>query len=270
MAKEKVCGIYQLKNKVNGKIYIGQSRDIYMRWTKHKNTAFNKNSKDYDVLLYKAIRKYGWDNFEKSIIETCSIEELDEKEKYYIEKYKSYDTTNIGYNLRYGGQHGALCNGLSEEARKKISQSHMGKTWTEEHKKRHSKLMSGGNAPKAVRVHCDGKWYDCIKDCAEYYGVEHYAMIAYLNKSEKMPWKFYELDLHREGETRDDYPLTSRIPIICENMEFYSLTDLSNYYNVSIATFSAWLSHRNRLPLEWYQKRLHRANETMENYEIQK
>ena len=92
MAREKICGIYQLKNKVNGKIYIGQSRDIYDRWTRHKNTAFYKNGKDYDILLYKAIRKYGWDNFEKTILETCTQEELDEKEQYYIEKFKSYDT----------------------------------------------------------------------------------------------------------------------------------------------------------------------------------
>ena len=85
-----------------------------------------------------------------------------------------------------------------------------------------------------------------------------------------MPWRLYKLDLHKEGETRDDYDLTSRIPIICENIEFQTIKELSKHYDVPAPTFSGWLSHRNRMPLEWYNRGLRKANESIENYEIQK
>lgn len=269
MAREKICGIYQLKNRVNGKIYIGQSIDIYDRWTRHKNASFYKNGKDYNILLYRAIRKYGWDNFEKTILEICTQEDLDDKERYYIEKFKSYDTNKIGYNLRYGGQNGARCSPLSEEAKMKISQANKGRKWTEEHRQQHIQKMSGANSPNAIKVYCDGKWFPTIKDCAEYCNVSPRMMACYLNKTEKMPWRLYELDLHKEDETRDDYELTSRIPIICENMEFETVKELAIHYNTPSSSVVAWLSHRNRMPLEWYNRGLRRANESMENYEIQ-
>ena len=54
----------------------------------------------YEYPLYRAFRKYGIENFEFSVLEECSSLELNEKEKYYIEKYNSlYD----GYNQTVGG-----------------------------------------------------------------------------------------------------------------------------------------------------------------------
>ena len=130
--------------------------------------------------------------------------------------------------------------------------------------------MSGGNAPTAIRVDCDEKLFVTIKDCAEYCDVSPGMMASYLNRTEKMPWRLYELNLHKEGETRDDYDLTSRIPIICEDMEFKTIKELAKYYDIPSSNIAAWLSHRNRMPLEWYNRGLRRANEPIENYEIQK
>lgn len=95
-------GIYKIMNQINGKAYIGQSICIKDRWTQHKNDAKNKNSQCYDRPLYRAIRKYGIENFEFSVLEECPPEELNEKEIYWI---KYYDTFNAerGYNLTPGG-----------------------------------------------------------------------------------------------------------------------------------------------------------------------
>ncbi len=41
---EKVCGIYCIENKVNGKKYVGQSIDIYKRWKQHRNELNNKKT----------------------------------------------------------------------------------------------------------------------------------------------------------------------------------------------------------------------------------
>lgn len=89
--------IYKHTNKINGKSYIGQTcQEATERW--------GSNGCNYDVTFKfgKAIRKYGWDNFEHSIIEhNIATQQLaNEREMYYIELYDSY---KHGYNMTKGG-----------------------------------------------------------------------------------------------------------------------------------------------------------------------
>lgn len=100
---ERICGIYKITNKVNGKVYIGQSIDIKKRWASHKKDAFWAGNVGKEYPLYRAIRKYGLENFEFEIIEECTTEKLNEKEMYYITVYKS-NIKNFGYNQNDGGQ----------------------------------------------------------------------------------------------------------------------------------------------------------------------
>lgn len=95
-------GIYKITNILNGKIYIGQSIDIPKRIYEHKYKAFCKEDRSYRCAIHNAFRKYGLDNFEFEILEETKIEELDEKEIYYIEKYNSLYPN--GYNILKGGQ----------------------------------------------------------------------------------------------------------------------------------------------------------------------
>ena len=93
-------GIYQYKNKINGKSYIGQSININKRFREHKSAAFNQNSRDYNFAIHAAIRKYGLDNFDFIILEECAPERLNEREIYWIAFYDSYHN---GYNETIGG-----------------------------------------------------------------------------------------------------------------------------------------------------------------------
>ena len=79
-----MVGIYKIINKINGKIYVGQSVNIEERWKQHEYKAFNANGQAYNSAIHQAFRKYGVENFEYQVVELCSIEELDEisKEKY--------------------------------------------------------------------------------------------------------------------------------------------------------------------------------------------
>ena len=95
------CGIYKIENKLNGKIYIGQSINIERRWKDHRK-AINSCGEEYKYPLYQAIRKDKLENFSWDIIEECSKNELDEKEKFYIKEYNSF--VPYGYNLTSGGQ----------------------------------------------------------------------------------------------------------------------------------------------------------------------
>lgn len=85
--------IYKIQNKINNKIYIGQTtRTLDERIGEHKR----KNS-----LISRAIKKYGIDNFDINIIDNArTIDELNKKEIYYI---KLYDSISNGYNLCDGG-----------------------------------------------------------------------------------------------------------------------------------------------------------------------
>lgn len=95
--------IYLLVNLINGKIYVGQtSVGVNARWRQHLYSADCQDPKP----LYRAIRKYGKDNFKISVVETPVFrEDLDHLETEWITKLNSTDPS-VGYNLTTGGQSG--------------------------------------------------------------------------------------------------------------------------------------------------------------------
>lgn len=95
---EKVCGIYKITDMNDMKCYIGQSVDIANRFTQHCRCGCGiKTPKDNK--LYAAMLKDGLDQFTFEVVELCPQEELNEKEKYYIDVYNS---VNYGFNSQDG------------------------------------------------------------------------------------------------------------------------------------------------------------------------
>jgi len=90
-----MIGIYCFTNKINNKKYIGQSINIEKRFLEHFNNSKNPNAHGYDSKFYRALRKYGVDSFEFDILEEVSLDQLNEKETFYIGYYNSYKN---GYN----------------------------------------------------------------------------------------------------------------------------------------------------------------------------
>lgn len=109
-----MIGIYKITNLLNNKVYIGQSINISQRWKAHRNCPFNPNNDVYDLPLYRAIRKYGLDNFSFTVLEECTPEELNDKEKFWIQTLNANDP-NFGYNLTEGGQDCVISSKLSLE-----------------------------------------------------------------------------------------------------------------------------------------------------------
>ena len=93
-----VTGIYKITNQVTKECYIGQSVDISKRWKDHAKCGLGIDTPAGNK-LYKAMQTYGIWNFSWEVLEQCSKDLLDEKEKYYIELYDSY---NFGYNSNTG------------------------------------------------------------------------------------------------------------------------------------------------------------------------
>lgn len=98
----KSSGIYQILNLINGHCYIGQSKNIFNRFNKHHIYDYkNEKGANYNDKIYQALRKYGLENFKVNIIELCPLNELDDKEIYWISYFDSFKN---GYNSTIGGQ----------------------------------------------------------------------------------------------------------------------------------------------------------------------
>lgn len=90
--------IYIIKNTVNSKVYIGQTRtSVDQRWKEHL-----RHAQYGDQIINRAMKKYGVDKFYIETLEICDISILDEREIYYIDLYDSTDKSK-GYNVSIGG-----------------------------------------------------------------------------------------------------------------------------------------------------------------------
>lgn len=172
--------IYLIRNKVNGKVYVGQTtRSVKRRWSRHLSLA----ATGVERPLYKAIRKYGAEQFEIAVLGTVASKvDLDQAEQLYIYLYESNNLSR-GYNLTSGGDSpivsaetrkklsemrrgkphstahresirvSKLSHSVSEEVRQAVRTAHKGKPLTEEHKAK----LRGRSSPKGMlgRSHSD-------------------------------------------------------------------------------------------------------------------
>lgn len=123
----KFAGVYKITNTITGKCYIGQAVDIRSRLMEHVNNNHPKK-----LVIYKAIEKYGANNFEARILTIINTfgknpneikKELNYHECFYIDLYDSY---NNGYNMTPGGDSGRLGFKHTKETIEKIKASHKG------------------------------------------------------------------------------------------------------------------------------------------------
>lgn len=153
-------GIYMIKNIINNKIYIGQTINVNARLKSHRNKLKNNNHENQH--LQNSWNKYRENNFKFEIIKMYNEDELNDREVYWINYYKSYDF-KFGYNKTFGGNSerpteetknkmsiAAKGRKLSIEIKRKLSQSLKGKNkgnfLSEETKKKLSQSLKGKNA----------------------------------------------------------------------------------------------------------------------------
>jgi group I intron endonuclease len=131
--------IYVLTNLINGKNYIGQTKNIKKRW-------FPSGYKKCTA-IGRAIEKYGWDNFKKEIIVEGDFteEEINEYEKYYISNYRLGKKAE--YNILGGGHIGNPYKYMNEEDlleyKQKLRNARLGKRLSIETREKISKKLLG-------------------------------------------------------------------------------------------------------------------------------
>lgn len=158
--------IYKYENKINHKVYIGQTVDLNARKYSHVSKARTVKNK-----FYNAVRKYGWDSFDYSVIAQIEAEDikelsalLDSLEEQYIEQYDSYEN---GYNSTTGGH---SCRGkqmpesfieycknrtYSDETRRKMSEAARNRVVSEETRQKYSNQAKERNFAKYREIYAD-------------------------------------------------------------------------------------------------------------------
>lgn len=177
---EKICGIYKITSP-SGKIYIGESSNIYNRKYYYKINSCHKQ-----VKLYNSLKKYGWENHTFEVIEECSFEDLLCRERYWQDFYDVLGENGLNLELTNCGDSKRV---LSLDSKTKISKANsgvnngmFGRRLSKEHIKilrsyRHteeaiSKISlrsSGENNPNAkIVLNLEtGIFYGCVKDAAK-------------------------------------------------------------------------------------------------------
>ena len=149
--------VYVHTNKINGKKYVGQSSNIVERWRNGGKNYFSS------IKVFRAIQKYGWENFTHEILyENLNKEAANKIERDLIRKY---DSINNGYNIQEGGYTSLTQNSLDKmskslkqgyldhpERRQKISEKLIGRKNSEETKRKKSL-----NSAKAKLITIDGE-----------------------------------------------------------------------------------------------------------------
>ena len=146
-------GVYQIRNTINDKIYIGSSINIEKRWVRHKRDLVKGNHRNRH--LQRAWNKYGEENFEFSILEECEpIKEiLLEKEQYYLNKLRpQYNILPIAGSplgvvrseeMRL--KMSIVASNRSDETKERISNALMGHIVSAETREKMSKALKGKN-----------------------------------------------------------------------------------------------------------------------------
>lgn len=208
------CGIYKITS-ADGKVYIGESKDIYKRWSRYRGLYCKSQKK-----LHSSFKEHKVENHTFEIIEECPFEDLKCRERYWQDFYdvtgenglncvltqcgvlkavksditiKRHSDAQRGENNSMYGRRGELSPLFgkvpSEETCKKISISHKGKVLSEEHK---ANMIIGGGAfkkghiPKVAKKVINSKTlevYNSIREAADYnsmtYGQLYPQLVGY-------------------------------------------------------------------------------------------
>ena len=142
--------VYRITNEVNGLLYIGKAKNPERRWTVHKWYAAS-----FDSYLYRAMRKYGIENFTFKVLSSHTTEKEAFAEE--VRVIKAHSTFGIGgYNQTSGGE-GGSGHTLSTEAREKISAAHLGRKATP------AARAALRAAHKHTKTNLGRKWSDEVK-----------------------------------------------------------------------------------------------------------
>jgi len=278
--------VYMHTNKINGKKYIGITRqEPEKRWANGKGYPNNR-------YFNNSIKKYGWDMYEHKILyEKLTKEEAEKFEIKLIKNYKS-NQTKCGYNIENGGNSTGKTSDetrrkLSEshkgkknywygknhsiESRKKMSEANKGKTISEETKNKMSEAQKGRKHSQSKKVVCidTGEIFNSLTECANTYQINDGTLGNWVRGkcrcTHQYDFIYYDDYINQYGndfseETRNKiskdiknclHQKDKKIICIDTNETFNTTTECANNYNINYATLYQWLKGASRCTHEY-------------------
>lgn len=101
LGQDDVCGVYKITDQISKEAYIGRAVNVAKRWSEHIKCGCGASVAANANQLYAAMRRDGIENFSFELLESCLPQELDEKERFFIDLYAA---DIIGLNSKKGNQ----------------------------------------------------------------------------------------------------------------------------------------------------------------------
>lgn len=211
-----MIGIYKILSPTN-KVYIGQSVNIPRRWGVYR--VLNRPS--MGPKIYNSLAKHGYDNHVFEVIEECSIEILNEREKYWKQYYLD-QTNNDWTQVLFCEMHDKGGGPRSQEVKDKISALKKGQKHTEESKQKMSQSKMGKpNARKGM-------------------------IVGPMSEEAKLKMSQSRKGIKRSEETKQKMSqahiglvkYTKKLICLDNNMTFNSINEAAQYYNVGAGGLS--------------------------------
>lgn len=217
--------VYKYTNKINGKIYIGQTS-----FTLEQRAGKDGSNYHGSTYFYSAIQKYGWNNFESTILKDGLIkEEADYWEMYFIKQFDAQDS-KIGYNIAAGGSSGPVAESTRKKISEKAKERYQDPTknpmyqhfWTEEQRR----TMSNSRKGKGIGCHRTEEQKQHLRE-----------LFKDTNKTmRKTP--ITDEERQKMSEHFREIAKRWRKKVFCieDNLFFDSITEAAHYYHVDTST----------------------------------
>lgn len=246
---EKNAGIYEIRNIINGKRYIGKTVALYRR--KYQHFTQLKNGTHKNKHLQNAFTKYGVNSFIFNVIEECDEDIISEREYYWCVKYSVWNR-DFGYNIELLSDDGTSIK--SYESVKQLKESIK--------KSNHKKPKGSGNPTSKMVYQYDlcGNFIQSFESChiaAEFYNKkELYTTISKVARNEYgsslgYQWRYYKKETIGEStsrikqlETNLKNNLKLSKPIVginlntLEETHYNSINDASKKLNINISNIA--------------------------------
>lgn len=229
-----------------GKSYIGQSSkdDINERW-QNGHGYYSIRVGHNETVFWKAIKKYGWDNFSHEIIEDNipTLELANEKEKYWIAYYHTFieDPNCWGYNMTAGGS--GISHKQSEETKQKISNALTGREFSESHKAKLKELAK--KTSKAIVCIETNIKYESISEASTKTGISRDNIRAALKGTRRSAGGYHWALVGDTARIREQKklngkckPYKAKVRCVELNIVFNSITEAANFIHRTSSTIS--------------------------------
>lgn len=263
-------GIYKISNKIDGRYYIGSSKNIEKRWKTHKSHL--KNKKHCNIFLQRAYNKYGISNFELTILLECSKDDLFKIEQDYL-NHLDDNAYNLAKQAKGGDNISYHLNRKEIIEKMKISCKNAWNNFTPEQKRLLSESRSGENNGMFGKHHSKETIEKISFKIKEYYIThesirkgKNFDSIYTPEKAKELRSKFSKIASQRVGEKnpfygkkhsqefklklselrKGQYNGSQNIPFTIDGVRYESLSQAAKILNLHITVIRWRLLSKNK------------------------